>query len=127
MKNPIRASSIVSLACFFLLVGCESIYVPKIFGEDEVPPEVKAQPRLVEVAPPASDQDKWPRLGDVPSKPKDFSTKSEYDQSMDRLLEDRQASEEAKRKTLRDAPVFGDAALQDDRKTVRLRPPLFPK
>jgi hypothetical protein len=127
MKITIRASSIVFLPCFFLLAGCGGIYVPNVFGHDEVPDEIKAQPRLVEAPTPQADDTEWPRLGDVPFKPKDFSPKPVYDHYMNELEYHRSEAETAKNSALANDPALDDAALQNNQAPLSLRPPRFPK
>jgi hypothetical protein len=57
--------------------------MPHVFSGDEVPEGAINAPRLVAGPTPeeAADQT-WPRLGDVPSKPDDFSTPTNINQSM---------------------------------------------
>ena len=81
-------------------------------GHDEVPDEIKAQPRLVETPPPLTDGKAWPRLGDVPFKPKDFSSKAVYDRDMSELEHHRFEAETAKREMLKNDPALDNAALQ---------------
>jgi hypothetical protein len=101
--------------------------VPNFWGHDEVPDEVKAQPRLLEVPPPSTEEKDWPRLGDVPFKPKDFSPKPAYDQEMNELEQDRSEAETAKKNALESAPVSGNAAVQDDQDSISIQPPQFLK
>ncbi len=117
MKNMKRASSImIPVMSFFLLAGCESLGIPNIFGEDEVPEEVKARPSVL--APPVfAKQQTWPRLGDVPSKPKDFTQPQNYNKSMDELESQRRDAEAAKGNTF----GSGNAAPRD----VPLEAPRF--
>jgi len=124
MKIAISASSIVSLLCIFLLTGCDGIHMPNFFGHDEVPDEVKAQPHQFDVPEPSTEEKNWPRLGDVPFKPKDFSPKPDYDKAMDELEHDRSDAEAAKEDALKKDPALGDAAAQDNR---LLQPPQFPE
>ncbi len=105
MKIATVASSIVFLSCIFILSGCEDIYVPNFFGPDEVPDEVKARPRHFNVAPPSVDEPDWPRLGDVPAKPKDFSTKNTYERTIDELEAHRAETEEARSRATADDDV----------------------
>ena len=111
---------------FFLLAGCDSLGLPNLLRHDEVPPEIKAAPRLVEVPSPSAEDQAWPRLGDVPFKPKDFSPKPVYDQDMDELEFHRDEAEAAKRKALAEDPTLGDAAPQNNQTSTPL-PPRFPK
>ncbi len=61
------------------VAGCgleDKVHVPHMFGGNEVPPEIMAEPRVVPT--PSQDQilraqETWPRLGDVPSMPKNFT------------------------------------------------------
>lgn len=59
-----------------LLNGCEGVHTPHLLKPNEVPDDVLAAPRTVAEPPtnPAAEYP-WPRLGDVPSKPKDFFPK----------------------------------------------------
>jgi hypothetical protein len=124
MKKAIGASSIVSLLCFFLLTGCENFHVPNVFGEDEVPDEIKDQPRFIEI--PASEEEKgWPRLGDVPFKPKDFSPKTTYEDSMSELERNRLEAVEARKRALQNDSSSPNAAVQNKQTLPVLQPPQF--
>lgn len=90
MKISVGASSIVSLMCFFLLAGCENLHVPNFFGYDEVPDSVKEQPRFVEVPSSPVEGEGWPRLGDVPFKPADFSSEESYGRSIQEMKDEQQ-------------------------------------
>jgi len=122
MKMKFFASSIVVLASFFLLCGCESIYIPNFFGDDEVPDEVKEQPRFVEIPMTEEEAKTWPRLGDVPSKPKDFSPKPVYEKSMDDLALERLAAEQARQRALLGKP---NVATQNNPIYPLMQPPQF--
>jgi len=100
------ASSIVFILCF-LLAACDSIHVPDVTGHDEVPPAVKAEPRLVEQPPPLTGNEPWPRLGDVPFKPKDFSTQPVYNHYMNELEYDRGEADAAKQKVRDESSASG--------------------
>jgi hypothetical protein len=68
--NPASQSSSVLLVCgaALLLGGCG------LFGEGEVPQDVLNAPRLVATpAPGTAENATWPRLGDIPAKPADFT------------------------------------------------------
>ncbi|MFA4994859.1 MAG: hypothetical protein WC521_06110 [Bdellovibrionales bacterium] len=125
MKITTGASSIVSLVCFFLLAGCDSIYVPNFFGHDEVPDEVKEQPRFVEIPTAPEDEKSWPRLGDVPFKPKDFSSPSATNNSMNELAQDRFDSEAEKNRILYENAPSSNAAPQDEPGLPTIQPPQF--
>ncbi len=126
MKFTTSASSIVFLTSFFLLAGCDSLGLPNLLRHDEVPPEVKAVPRTLEAPPLAMEDNTWPRLGDVPFKPKDFSPKPVYDHYMDELEFHRDEAEAAKKKALAEDPVLDDVAPQNNQAPVP-QPPSFPK
>jgi hypothetical protein len=72
----------------FGMAGCSSM--PHVFGDNEVPegalnaPRVVAQPTPEAVASPI-----WPRTGDVPSMPNDFSSLASINQSMTQMENDR--------------------------------------
>jgi hypothetical protein len=127
MKITIGASSIVSLMCFFLLCGCEEIHVPNFFGHDEVPDEIKAEPRVLDIAPPSTNDEDWPRLGDVPFKPKDFSPKVTSDHYMNELEFHRAEADVAKKEALKNDPEPAtNAAPQKKQTSPSLEPPQFP-
>ena len=95
------SSSIILCGSFFLLVGCSAIGLPDLTRHDEVPDEVKALPRQVSI--PTEDEGQgWPRLGDIPSKPKDFPTPTVYKQHMEEMEFHRSEAEEAKRRAICD-------------------------
>ena len=79
--------------CILCLVACglvDDADIPHVFGPNEVPPEALAEPRLVPV-PPAPDprHPAWPRLGDVPSKPEDFSSPAAIARTFQQMENDR--------------------------------------
>ena len=104
MKFAPFALSIALVCAALFLSGCEMGVIPDITRYDYVPPEVKAQPRLVETPPPLSPDQAWPRLGDVPFKPKDFSPKPVYLHYMDELDFERVEAQDAKKKAEEAAP-----------------------
>ena len=114
MKFPVFTLSILALSCALILAGCDSLELRNPFLPDQVPPEAKAEPRLVETPSPSDNQPQtWPRLGDVPFKPKDFSPKPAYDHYMDELEYDRAESEAAKKRVGDESPTLPDAAPLD--------------
>jgi len=130
MKITISASSFASLACFFLLAGCDSIYIPNFFGRDEVPDDVKDRARMIEIPMDVPDGTSWPNLGDVPFKPKNLEPQSSYDESIGEMEQNRRDAQEARQRTLEQAPDLSDAATQDiapqeERPVVPLAPPQF--
>ena len=68
------------LAALAGLAGC--------YSSNEVPQNVLDEPRAVSPPPPASNPS-WPRLGDVPSKPKDFPPPAAVDQAKQQMESDR--------------------------------------
>lgn len=93
------ASSIVLAACFFLTVGCDTLGLPDLTRHDEVPDEVKAMPRQVTI-PAETEYEDWPRLGDIPSKPKNFPPKAEYNHYMDELQHHRAEADALKKEVI---------------------------
>jgi hypothetical protein len=85
----------IALALLLLaLASCDDIEasLPHAFGGNEVPPEVMAEPRAVQVpAGPANTT--WQRLGDVPFKPKDFTLPPMIDASKKEMQNDRTEAE----------------------------------
>ncbi len=100
MKAPV-----LCLFGLMLLTGCDSLETIRLFHHDEVSSEARAAPRVVPAAPPSTDETPWPRLGDVPFKPKDFTTKPVYEQEMNDLAAERDAAAEAKKRVQEEAPV----------------------
>ncbi|MFY9287151.1 MAG: hypothetical protein WAO98_01490 [Alphaproteobacteria bacterium] len=95
MKIKLKSAFIAQIAMLFValsLTCCssnktaatdEGIQFPKIFGGSEVPDEILNAPRVVETPPPRDlSEVPWPRLGDVPSKPTDFSPQPVIDQAI---------------------------------------------
>jgi hypothetical protein len=88
MKTNFKSASIVQFsACLILLVitSCDQMQYepPHVFGGSEVPDETLNQPRLVTT--PTADAMAnltWPRLGDVPAKPTNFTPQPILNQSV---------------------------------------------
>ena len=76
---------IIALLGLGLLASCSDADWPHIFGDNEVPPGVLAAPR--DVVTPVEDETDltWMRLGDVPSRPKDFTAPALIDQTKDEM------------------------------------------
>jgi len=94
-------TTIALLAMSGLLAGCDDmdLSTPHVFGasNSEVPPEVLAEPRLVSTPPTNIAYDKsWPRLGDVPAKPRDFSSQDDIDTAMKEMQTDRTEGQKLK-------------------------------
>lgn len=125
MKFLILTPSIVLMVCILMLAGCDSLDMRNPFRADQVPDEAKAESRLVETPPPSAQPDTktWPRLADVPFKPKDFSPKPAYDHYMDELEYDRAESGAAKKRMEAESPALPDAAPSAVTSGPVLRPP----
>lgn len=82
----------VFMGLFLLaLAGCEG---PHVFDANEVPMEVRTAPRVVTAPSPAEiESAPWPRLGDVPSKPKDFTAPPLIDQTRIEMQNNRREAE----------------------------------
>jgi hypothetical protein len=91
-KSPtFFAKNILLAAALCGIAGCSSM--PHVFGGDEVPEGALNAPRVVEKPTPEAEANQiWPRLGDVPSKPDDFSTPGAINQSMTEMESDRTAA-----------------------------------
>jgi hypothetical protein len=117
MKFLIFTPPIVFVSCALILAGCDSLGLRDPLRSDQVPDAVKAEPRLVATPPDApsamSSPAVWPRLGDVPFKPKDFSPKPAYTHYMDELEYHRAEAEAAKKKVEDESPVPPDAESPD--------------
>ena len=123
MKFLLFASSILFTSSLFL-VGCDSLGLPDVTRHDEVPAQVKAQPRLVESPPPEMENAPWPRLGDVPFMPHDFSPKPVYGHYMNELEYDRAVAEDARDKLEQENAHTPDAS--SGVQTAPLAPPHMP-
>ncbi|MDX2027799.1 MAG: hypothetical protein SFW62_04115 [Alphaproteobacteria bacterium] len=82
MENQQKSSCISAIwAGIFLILlgGCDG---PHIFDGNEVPLELRTAPRVVTTPSPEEiENTSWPRLGDVPSKPKNFTAQPLVDQT----------------------------------------------
>lgn len=79
---------LIGLLLIGVLPGCtwmQDMGAPHVYGPNEVPPEVLAQPRLVAHALPAGPTESYPRLSDVPPRPKDFSPQPLVEQTQEQL------------------------------------------
>lgn len=89
MKLTLKSAVIIGV-CLFGLSGCDSL--PRIFGGNEVPENVRDESTVIKVPPGAIQQavqQPYPLLGTVPSKPKDFPSQAEIDQSFRDMEDDR--------------------------------------
>lgn len=96
MKSKLKSAFITLRDITFvslLLTGCGGngpSTLPHVFSGSEVPSDVLLEPRLVPVPKTGDISDQsWPRLGDVPAKPKTFSPQPVLEQSVDELEFDR--------------------------------------
>ena len=91
---------LLSISSSTLFISCgdaqtiRAPHIPQVFSHDEVPDEVKDKPMIVNVD--RNENDSWPRLGDVPRKPKDFPTKAQYTKEMDDLIATRSEAKKLK-------------------------------
>jgi hypothetical protein len=92
-------SVFITLGVGLFLAGCADngpSTVPHVFRGIEVPQDVLDEPRIVQT-PPAKDisQQHYPRLGDVPSKPNNFTPRPVLNQAVDELEFDRAQAQKA--------------------------------
>ena len=92
MKENMKKILLLSTFVVASLAGCDRANTPQIFGS-EVPEGALNAPRLVAV-PSSSPKTSWPRLGDVPSKPTDFSPPAAIGAASAKLQDDRAEGEE---------------------------------
>ena len=123
MKNS--SLSILVLTLSVMVSGCDSLGIPNFFSHDQVPDEAKAVPRLVETPSAGSvDMHSWPRLGDVPFKPHDFTPPDISDRYMNEMEFHRSEAEAAKATAAsEDATITG---VTNTAQTPKLAPPLLP-
>ena len=79
----------IMLLTLLTLTACENLGIRDYFANDQVPQSAKDALRLVASPPAPTGDEPWPRLGEVPSMPKDFSPKPVYNHYMDELAYDR--------------------------------------
>jgi len=96
-------------------------------AKDQVPLDVKAQPRLVEAPPLPADQGS-PYVGNVPFKPKDFTPKPAYDHYFNELEFDRGEAVVARKDAIEHDPVPPNVnpAVTPEVSGEVLVPPQFP-
>ncbi len=129
MKFCRAASSILCLLCLFALGGCDMLGIPSLATHGTVPDDVKAQPRLIQTPDPTmADPSGWPRVGDVPFMPKDFSPPAAYNHYMNEMEFERDEAGAAKQQAAdEDAVVNSDSTLTPDAPHSALVPPQLPK
>ncbi len=113
--NAVPKSACIKLVvgCFcicamFLMAACERDdgITPHVFGDNEIPASALNEPRVVTTAVPnASAHAAWPRLGDVPPKPTNFTKLPLVDQTMVEMESDRAVAEQ-KRDEVENPPPF---------------------
>ncbi len=91
MKPALKSALINGLfAALCLGLGaCDRINWPRVYGPDEVPQAVRDEPRAIETLPPVSKDETYIRLGEVPSKPKDFSSPTTINKTKQQLEDDK--------------------------------------
>jgi len=100
MKSKLKSAIIASglgLAFMLPLTACSDSGDdgPHVFGGSEVPPEVLSEPRVVK-SPTNSVDPSYPRLGDVPAMPTNFSSRPAIQQAIQNMEEDRAEGERTK-------------------------------
>src|ERR1700733_9212514 len=79
------------------LAACDAInniQWPHVYGPNEVPADVLNEPRPITVPPPVPEDATYPRLGDVPSKPKNFTPQPQIDQTKQQMDVERSEGQE---------------------------------
>ncbi len=117
MKSKSKSAFIKGLTAVLLalsLAACDDLDIktPEVFGGTEIPPDALSEPRLVAQPEPNTVTDQsWPRLGDVPSKPTNFSSKEAIQQSMQQM-EDGRAEGRRLNEEYENPPVIVTPAIQ---------------
>lgn len=86
MRGFLAGSFLLALAA---CEDIENINMPHVFGGNEVPPAITAEPRLVKVPPPLDPATPWPRVGDVPRKPDNFTSRPLIDATFQQMENER--------------------------------------
>ncbi len=96
------------------LAACQDLGIrtPKVFNGIEVPDDTLNEPRVVPVPPPPPEQRVYPRLGDVPSKPKDFTPQPTINATKQEMDEDRSEARQMQENYQETPPMVPDPALQ---------------
>lgn len=97
MKPNLKSAFIIT-ACVGFLAACDNIHWPHVYGPDEVPADVRDAPRPIPTAQHAPEGTPFPRLGDVPSHPKDFTPDATIDQTKQQMEDDRDEANAIKQK-----------------------------
>lgn len=143
MKFLILTPPIACIICLCLiaaLTGCDSLDLRNPFLPDQVPPEVRAEPRLVGTPDSMPVTNTYPRLADVPFKPKDFSPPPVYTHYMDQLEYERAEGDVEKAHVEAESPASPEDTAQDtaaggktsspaasSSHTISLQPPQLPQ
>jgi len=97
-------SAVISTLLLAALTGC--------YSSNEVPQNVLNEPRVV--SPPSSTNQGWPRLGDVPPRPKDFPAVGAVDQAK-RDMEDDRAESHVIREDIENPPPAAPSQPSDQK------------
>lgn len=88
MKRLLTGCFVLILAACSTL-GLDDVKTPHVFSGNEVPQEALDVPRVVKVPEPLSPDTPWPRLGDVPPKPHNFTSKTLIQETFQQMENDR--------------------------------------
>jgi len=99
-RNPKSAplQLLLMALCLSGLAACEKFAWPHVYGPNEVPASIQNEPRpFADVTPVVPGQD-YPLLGNVPSKPKNFTPAPVIDKTKQQMEDDRTQAEIMKEK-----------------------------
>jgi len=96
MKHKRKSSPIKPLLALIWalgLGGCSAVQWPHAFGGNEVPQSVVEAPSPIERPPPKPTDSGWLLLGNVPSRPKDFTPPAVSGQIMQQMINQREQAQ----------------------------------
>jgi hypothetical protein len=103
---------VLLIAGLLALAACSDVKLPKVFGDSEVPDEVLKAPRVVPVPMTPQDGDRqWPLLGNVPSRPHDFTPQETIDAAKGEMQNNRDDAERMQEHYQAEPSPFPDPSM----------------
>jgi hypothetical protein len=108
-SKSVKIASLFAAALLISLAACDDFETPHIRNASDIPPEVLAEPRIVPQAT-ETDIETWPRLGDVPDKPKNFSSSRQINKTIQQLKQDRAEAWDAQSQAVSGYPATNSSS-----------------